>query len=63
MCEVTPENDERQHIHGEQCWCLPEWDEGSTVLIHNAMDCRETCEEATGESVDAASAWRLIRFL
>jgi hypothetical protein len=40
--EVTPINDLRPHMVGKKCWCKPFYDED--VLVHNALDGRETLE-------------------
>jgi len=40
--EVTPINDLRPHTVGKRCWCKPFYDED--ILVHNALDGRETLE-------------------
>ena len=45
MLHVVPVDDLREHELTIDCWCNPEEDdEEPTVIIHNAMDERETYE-------------------
>lgn len=40
---VYPSGDLREHVlEGTTCWCRPKLDEG--VVVHNAMDDRESYE-------------------
>jgi len=41
--EVMPIADLRPHLFGEECWCVPTWDE--YVLVHHSMDKREEYEQ------------------
>ena len=41
---VTPVNDLRDHIDARDCWCRPRV-EDDEIVIHNAMDERETYEQ------------------
>lgn len=43
---VMPVGDFREHEESEHCWCKPQPDaEESSVLIHNALDGRESYEQ------------------
>lgn len=43
---VVPVNDLREHDQEATCWCRPMRDaEEASVMIHNAMDQRETYEQ------------------
>ena len=67
MVNVIPLNDEREHERALTCWCKPSIDEAMSlkrggrevILIHHAADCRETCEQVTGESL-AVNKQRLV---
>lgn len=42
---VMPINDLREHEDSDRCWCRPVRDDDEpSVIIHNAMDQRETYE-------------------
>lgn len=44
---VTPIADWREHHETRDCWCKPERvpdDAGGVIIVHNAMDERETYE-------------------
>lgn len=45
---VIPVGDREIHAAQESCWCHPAHT-GSNVWVHNAKDCREARERATGE--------------
>ena len=70
MVNVIPLNDEREHVHSTECWCEPfvEWadpvdgivHENGPVIVHNAADCREACEEVTGASLSREKTWKAI---
>lgn len=71
MIHVIPLNDERQHATASDCWCEPRldfvdpetnllWASGDGRAIHNAADCREVCEEITGECVEEGREWILM---
>lgn len=49
--EVVPMNDSRRHISSPDCACLPEihFENGMTMLVHNAFDGRELAEEGNEE--------------
>jgi hypothetical protein len=68
---VVPRNDERQHAHSLECWCKPRvdwvdpdngqpWPRGGPRVLHHAADCRETCEELTGEALSPDHTWELV---
>ena len=59
MIHVLPQNDEREHLLSEFCWCEPRNDAG--VMVHNAADCREISERVTGESVAKELQWEIIQ--
>lgn len=43
---VLPINDLRPHDQSTECWCRPRRDDDEPrVVIHNAMDQRETYEQ------------------
>lgn len=43
---VMPEGDLREHQESRDCWCKPQPDaEEPSVLIHNALDRRESYEQ------------------
>lgn len=43
---VMPLGDLREHEESEQCWCKPQPDvDEPAVLIHNALDGRESYEQ------------------
>jgi hypothetical protein len=44
LYEIIPLDDLSQHISGEGCWCEPEMDEETEMLIHNSADGREDYE-------------------
>lgn len=41
---VVPVNDLKEHEPHDDCWCGPETDENSGVIVHAAMDEREKFE-------------------
>jgi hypothetical protein len=43
---VLPVNDLRGHLESDTCWCRPRREEegASAIIVHNAMDQRETYE-------------------
>lgn len=46
MVHVMPVGDFREHEESARCWCKPQPDaEEPTVLIHNALDGRESYEQ------------------
>lgn len=61
MVNVLPENDEREHIADVYCWCEPTISDSDAskgpLIIHNAADCREVIEQATGEQWEAGKGW------
>ncbi len=63
MINVIPRNDEKAHEHGVTCWCKPMLttsDHGEVIAVHQATDCRETCERATGESLADDKKWLVL---
>lgn len=61
---VIPIDDERDHT-GDGCWCEPklETKDGDMYYLHNAADCREFCEEVTGEQVEPGKGWYVAEWL
>jgi hypothetical protein len=72
MIEVRPCNDERSHDDGLCCWCEPlvQWLDPETglpwpsangpLVVHNSADCREVCENLTGESLSKEKTWEMV---
>jgi hypothetical protein len=47
-----PVGDKEMHSAQEICWCHPT-ETQPRLFVHNALDCREAMERATGEKVSA----------
>lgn len=71
MVNVIPNNDEREHIHGTDCWCEPlvEWQDPETsemyadgpMIGHNSADHREFVEALIEESIEKGKNWTVYR--
>lgn len=49
--EVWPQDDDKEHLLGDECWCIPRTEElkpeysARPIVIHNAIDGREAAEK------------------
>jgi hypothetical protein len=67
VVNVKPDNDEIEHVSDSYCPCAPrvlfiddetgvEFQNGP-LIVHNAIDCRETVENAIGQSLAPDKGW------
>lgn len=51
--DILPVNDSREHGQGDECWCYPKTERGSTmktIVTHNSADGREAFEVIAKEN-------------